>query len=97
MNEKNCKIIDKLKEDNRHYAEFNKTNQQYWKGMTIIGLLSTTEKEHTMNEKNCKIIDKLKEDNRHYAEFNKTNQQYWKGMTIIGLIGAALLILLMRL
>ncbi|WP_067556454.1 hypothetical protein [Faecalibaculum rodentium] len=27
-----------LKEDNRHYAEFNKTNQQYWKGMTIIGL-----------------------------------------------------------
>lgn len=38
MNEKNRKIIEKLKEDNRHYAEFNKTNQQYWKGMTIIGL-----------------------------------------------------------
>lgn len=42
MNEKNRKIIEKLKEDNRHYAEFNKTNQQYWKGMTIIGLSGAT-------------------------------------------------------
>ena len=38
MNEKNRQIIEKLRKDNEHYSEFNKTNQQYWKGMTIIGL-----------------------------------------------------------
>lgn len=54
-------------------------------------------RSHIMNEKNRQIIEKLRKDNEHYSEFNKTNQQYWKGMTIIGLVGAALLILLMRL
>ncbi len=42
MNEKNRLIIEKLRKDNEHYSEFNKTNQQYWKGMTIIGLSGAT-------------------------------------------------------
>ncbi|WP_297569030.1 hypothetical protein [uncultured Faecalibaculum sp.] len=50
-----------------------------------------------MNEKNRRIIEKLNKDNEHYSDFNRTNQQYWKGMTIVDLIGAAILILLMRL
>ena len=41
MNEKNRQIIEKLRKDNEHYSEFNKTNQQYWKGMTIVGLIGT--------------------------------------------------------
>ncbi len=63
----------------------------------LCQVCSQLKRSHIMNEKNRQIIEKLRKDNEHYSEFNKTNQQYWKGMTIVGLVGAALLILLMRL